>query len=65
MSIAEWKNNTVAELKTSLSDLLRKQFKLRLTQSSGELAKHHQIKQVRRDIARILTLLTEKQKGSQ
>jgi large subunit ribosomal protein L29 len=61
MSVAEWRQKTVAELKQVLKDLLRQQFKLRLKKSSGELQQTHQVKQVRRDIARVMTLLTQKE----
>jgi len=61
MVIAELRQKQVPELKQDLKDLLRKQFKLRLLQSSGELKRNHQVKQLRRDIARVMTLLTEKE----
>ncbi len=50
-----------AELNQTLFVLLRKQFKLRLEKTSGEFAQTHQIKQVRRDIARVLTILAEQE----
>lgn len=61
MVIAELRQKQAPELKQDLKDLLRKQFKLRLLQSSGELKRNHQVKQLRRDIARVMTLLTEKE----
>lgn len=61
MTIAELRQKQAPELKTELVAMLRKQFKLRILQSSGELKRNHQIKQLRRDIARVMTLLTEKE----
>ena len=58
--MAELKTKDQAELNTTLESLLRTQFKLRLARSSGELVDFSQMKKVRRDIARILTLLGSK-----
>ena len=40
--------------------LLRAQFNLRIQKSTGQLNQTHTIKQVRRDIARVKTVLNEK-----
>ena len=61
MSVAEWRQQSATELKQVLKELLRQQFKLRLKKSSGELQQTHQVKQVRRDIARVMTLLSQKE----
>lgn len=61
MGVAELRQKQVPELQVVLRDLLRKQFKLRILKASGELKRNHQIKQLRRDIARVMTLLTEKE----
>lgn len=61
MGVAELRQKQIPELKTELSNLLRRQFKLRLLNSSGELKRNHQVKQLRREIARVMTLLTEKE----
>lgn len=55
----------VAELKTELERLMRDQFKLRVKKASGEMKQNHLFKKIRREIARIKTLLTAKQKGQQ
>jgi large subunit ribosomal protein L29 len=60
MGVAELRQKQVPELKLVLVDMLRKQFKLRILQASGELKRNHQVKQLRRNIARVMTLLTEK-----
>ncbi len=61
MGVAELRQKQIPELKQMLQDLLRKQFKLRILKASGELKRNHQVKQMRRDIARVMTLLTEKE----
>lgn len=55
--IAEFRAKDKAELDVNLEGLLREQFKLRLARASGELVDFSRMKKVRRDIARILTLL--------
>jgi large subunit ribosomal protein L29 len=61
MKAAELRDKSAAELKTVLGELRRKQFKLRLVKGSGELEKTHEIKDVRRQIARLETVLTQKE----
>ncbi len=61
MGVAELREKQVPELKKELRDLLRKQFKLRLLKGSGELKTNHEVKATRRQIARVMTLLTEKE----
>ena len=58
-TISELRKKDVAGLKQELLDLLREQFNLRMQQGTGQLAKPHQMKVVRRNIARIKTLLNE------
>ncbi len=61
MKSTDLRSKAVSELKTTLSELRRKQFKLRLVKSSGELTKTHEIQETRRNIARVETILTEKE----
>lgn len=49
-----------AELQGELMELLQTQFKLRMQKATQQLTNHSQIGKVRRDIARVRTLLTEK-----
>ncbi|ADM09949.1 ribosomal protein L29 [Parvularcula bermudensis HTCC2503] len=49
------------ELKDRLLELKREQFNLRFQGASGQLEKTARIKEVRRDIARIKTIQTERQ----
>jgi len=48
------------ELQKELSELLKAQFGLRMQAATQQLANNSQIKKVRRDIARVRTVLKEK-----
>jgi large subunit ribosomal protein L29 len=65
MNAQELKKKNEAELRTELTGLLREQFNLRMQRGIGQLATPHEIRRVRRDIARIKTVLNEKKKGSE
>ena len=57
MNASELKQKNVEELNAELLNLLREQFNLRMQLSTGQLAQTHLIKNVRRDIARVKTIL--------
>jgi len=59
MKVAELRQKKPEELKTMVTELLREQFNLRMQNGSGQLSKPSQIKVVRRNIARIKTILKE------
>ena len=48
------------ELREELSGLLREQFNLRMQRGIGQLATPHDLRRVRRDIARVKTVRNEK-----
>ena len=56
----EYRNMSVADLNKELVDLRREQFNLRMQQGAGNMPKVHRFGAVRKDIARIKTVLTEK-----
>ncbi len=60
MNIVELREKSVDELNQELLGLLKEQFNLRMQKSSGQLAQNHLIGNVRRDIARVKTVLTQK-----
>ncbi|HHD7712709.1 50S ribosomal protein L29 [Escherichia coli] len=60
MKAKELREKSVEELNTELLNLLREQFNLRMQSASGQLQQSHLLKQVRRDVARVKTLLNEK-----
>ena len=55
---------SVDELETKLLDAKKEQFNLRIQQSTGQLQNTATIRKVRREIAKINTLLTERKKNS-
>ncbi len=59
MKAAELRQKKPEELNDMVADLLREQFNLRMQNGSGQLSKPSQVKLVRRDIARIKTILKE------
>jgi len=60
MNTSELREKSVTELKTELQSLLREQFNYRMQKGTGQLSQTHKIKIVRRSIARIYTILNEK-----
>ena len=63
MNATELRKKDQAELKDELLDLLREQFNLRMQRASGQLNKGHLLRNVRRNIARVKTVLNEKKAG--
>lgn len=61
MKASELRNKSVDELKQEQLSLLEQQFKMRMKKASEQLSRTHELGQVRRDIARVNTLLREKQ----
>lgn len=60
MKATELRQKSVQELKELESSLLRESFNLHMQKATGQLSKPDQIMKVRRDIARVYTILTEK-----
>lgn len=56
----EYRNMSVEDLSKELVDLRREQFNLRMQQGTGNMPKVHRFSVVRKDIARIKTVLNEK-----
>ena len=63
MKASELRGKSADELNQELNSLLNAQFKLRMQKATQQLSNTSQIKKVRRDIARVRTLLTEKEKA--
>ncbi len=59
MNISEIRQKTKEELNAMLLELSREQFNLRMQKGTGQLSKPDQVKKVRRDIARVQTILNE------
>ncbi|MBR7069848.1 MAG: 50S ribosomal protein L29 [Oxalobacter sp.] len=63
MKASDLRSKTEAELKTELNGLLKAQFGLRMQLATQQLTNTSQLKKVKRDIARVKTVLTEKGKA--
>jgi large subunit ribosomal protein L29 len=60
MKASELRAKSVDELNKELLDLLKAQFGLRMQKATQQLNNSSQLGKVRRDIARVRTLLSEK-----
>ena len=60
MNASELMQKTPQELRDELVGLLREQFNLRMQKGTGQLSQPHRMKAVRRDIARVKTVLNQK-----
>jgi len=60
MKANELRTKADAELKKELEDLLRAQFSLRMQKATQQLNNTSQMRKVRRDIARVRTVLAQK-----
>jgi large subunit ribosomal protein L29 len=60
MKASEIREKSVEEMAQELDALHKEQFNLRMQNATGQLTKSSELKRVRRDIARIKTVLTEK-----
>lgn len=61
MKASELRSKSVEELTNDLEGLLKEQFETRMKNATGQLPKNHVFKQTRKNIARIKTLIHEKQ----
>ena len=61
MKAKELRDKSVTDLKKELLELLKEQFNLRMQKNVGEAPKPHQYPKVRRNIARVKTILREKE----
>ncbi len=59
MKASDLRTKTVDELKDSLMDLRKERFNLRFQKASGQLENTARVRQVRRDIARVKTILRD------
>ncbi len=60
MKASELRAKSADELKKELEELLRAQFGLRMQHATQQLANTSQLKKVRRDIARVRTVIRQK-----
>jgi large subunit ribosomal protein L29 len=60
MKATELREKTAPDLKEELLRLRKEQFGLRMQKASGQLGQTHMVKEMRRDIARVKTVLKGK-----
>jgi large subunit ribosomal protein L29 len=63
MKAGDIRSKDEASLKADLNEMKKEQFNLRFQQATGQLAKPSRMRDVRRDIARVMTVLGEKNKA--
>ncbi len=59
MKASELRQKSKEELSSMLMELGRERFNLRMQRGTGQLSKPDQMKKVKRDIARVQTILNE------
>ena len=64
MKAADMRDKTPDQLRDQLAALKKESFNLRFQKATGQLEKTSRVRLVRRDIARIETVLSEKSKNS-
>jgi len=60
MDINILKSKTSAELSDELKKLLQEQFSVRMQKGMGQMTNIHELRRLRRDIARVKTVMTQK-----
>ncbi|GAB2504926.1 50S ribosomal protein L29 [Lysobacter humi (ex Lee et al. 2017)] len=60
MDLKDLRTKSADELNSHLTDLHKERFALRMQQATGQLAKSHEVRRVRREIARTKMLLDQK-----
>lgn len=63
MKAAELREKSVSELADSLLKLREEQFKLRMQKSTGQLGQTHLLKENKKSIARVKTVMAQKQQA--
>ena len=63
MKAGDLRSKSIDELDDDLAKLKKEQFNLRFQRASGQLENTSRVRQVRRDIARVMTVAVEKRAG--
>ncbi|HEA26465.1 MAG TPA: 50S ribosomal protein L29 [Ectothiorhodospiraceae bacterium] len=63
MKASEMREKSADELNGELKSLLKEQFNMRMQRGIGQMSQPHRFNEVRRDIARVKTILVEKAKS--
>ena len=65
MKASELRGKSQTELREALEVLLKEQFNLRMQRGTGQFSRPHLMKDVRRNIARVKTVITEKRQAGE
>jgi large subunit ribosomal protein L29 len=65
MKASELRDKTETELRETLHDLLKEQFNLRMQRGTGQFSRPHLMKDVRRNIARVKTVMNQKRQAGE
>ncbi len=64
MKASKLRELTIEELRRKEAELRKELLHLRIQKATGDIQNPKRISQIKRDIARILTIITEKERGS-
>ena len=64
MKASDLRQKSSDELNKELLEQLKAQLNLRMQKATGQASQTHQFKQIRREVARIKTILNEKKSGN-
>ncbi|MFN3739794.1 MAG: 50S ribosomal protein L29 [Thermodesulfovibrionales bacterium] len=64
MKASKLREMTVEELRQKDNELRKELLHLRIQKATGDIQNPNRLKEIKRDIARVLTIITEKQSGS-
>ena len=65
MKASELQSKTQTELREQLHELLKEQFNLRMQRGTGQFSRPHLMKDVRRSIARVKTVMNQKRQAGE
>ncbi|MEJ2133150.1 MAG: 50S ribosomal protein L29 [Gammaproteobacteria bacterium] len=65
MKVQELREQSTERLREELLRLTKEQFNLRMAKANGQLGQPHLMREARRDIARVKTVLLEKERSAQ
>lgn len=65
MKASELRGKSQAELRDALHELLKEQFNLRMQRGTGQFSRPHLMKDVRRNIARVKTVMNQKRQAGE
>jgi large subunit ribosomal protein L29 len=65
MKASELRGKSQQELRDALHGLLKEQFNLRMQRGTGQLSRPHLMKEVRRNIARVKSVMNEQNKAGE